>query len=300
MKGFLACGTDGSSVNDEAADYVHLPFGERGEDSRDLHAAAASEDKVYSVTCSDPDAVRSMVATTPALLLIAAVRQSGASDRRKLAFPPLLEQLASEAGQSREMVDVSILVVKLRLAHHVLQMPHLYLSQLLGGIEMRELDCLFEVPDGSFRVQREHQQLTAGQFAALAARGSTTWAFARRSVHGPGGWLFLRRPDGIIITVALQSKDHSRPEAMQRADSFKHPGRFQHVPGMEQVQICVSDRDSPCAPWPKASSHMTATPSDAILDAPELHPKYYGACVELVRSALRPQQRMPNMRRMLQ
>ena len=172
----------------------------------------------------------------PALLMIAAHRYMEVK-KHSMVFVPLLQQLADN-WQDCELTDVSVLVAKLFLWRHVMNEATVYLSQLLGGIELGLSDMEFCVPTSNFAVHKASEQLTSAEFGQQLQTAECRWAFIGPGNHLADSWLLLRRAaDQTLVVVYLQSRKRQTREAMQCGELLKEAAKRWDVPGVEDCHV---------------------------------------------------------------
>ena len=172
----------------------------------------------------------------PALLMIAAHSYMEVK-KHSMVFVPLLQELADN-WQDSELTDVSVLLAKLFLWRHVMNEATVYLSELLGGIELGLSDLEFCVPTSNFAVHKVSEQRTSAEFGQELQTAKCRWAFIGPGNHLADSWLLLRRAaDQTLVVVYLQTRKRQTREAMQCGELLKEAAKRWDVPGVEDCHV---------------------------------------------------------------
>ena len=247
--------------------------------------ASTDDDDVNDPGSTNPDAGEQQV-SMPALLMIAAHRYMEAK-QHGMVLVPLLQHLA-DSWQDRELTDVSVLVAKLFLWRHVMEEATVYVSELLGGIQLGLSDMEVCVPTSNFAVHKVSEQLTSAEFGQQLQNADCRWAFIGPGNHLADSWLLLRQAaDQTLLVVYLQSKKRQTREAMQYGELVKEAAKRWDVPGVEHVMLYVTDQH---VPRPSASKPFEAPPR-MVLITPADHVRFYGVCASLLKGQPTPKRR---------
>ena len=237
----------------------------------------------------NPDAETHLILMPP-VLLVAAYRFMAPVNSR-LVWVPLLNQLTDEWRQ-QELTDVSILVAKLLFWHDVLFQPVVSLSDLLGGINVGDLEMPLCVPEDHFSVCEvsSHEELTApAQLQRMVNNMDVQWAFRGPGNLGPDSWLLLQRDDGNgsesggIVLLCIQSKKRKAEACMQSGKLGEEARKMLHIQGVDSLVVYVTDQRRPIRAKKTA---QFVVPGSMILVDRNSFPAYYSACVAMLKTAI--------------
>lgn len=183
---------------------------------RETDEMEVSEDEdlqTGSIEC--PDDQNDKIVRLP-LLLGAGLANHLEVDLERLEAVPLIRRL-NDDWRSREITDLSIIVLRILVLRQILHVDKISISDLYPGLKDSQFaDRIVKVPKTGFRVQSKGKQLSAQQFAELLNDPDRAdFAFIGPGNKGADSWIFLEFADDCphrYLIIQFESKSRQGPE----------------------------------------------------------------------------------------
>jgi hypothetical protein len=231
------------------------------------------------------------------LVFVAAVRYKSFTGPPPV-FIPLLNQLSDE-WRRHEVTGCSMLVAKLFLMKHIMGRETVWLSELLGSIDLAidlgSNNFLVDIPDGNFNLHHLDKHvlvhmailqvhLKDGLFQLLVDRleESGQWAFVGPKNYGPDSWLLLvEHGSGRLRMLHLQSKARSNPEAFNEAGLQAESAKRWEVSEPDSLMLYVTDQHAP----KRCRAQLSILHKPVVIRSADLD-KYYSYCMSFIKASV--------------
>mmetsp|Transcript_28609 Transcript_28609/g.62959 ORF Transcript_28609/g.62959 Transcript_28609/m.62959 type:complete len:796 (+) Transcript_28609:220-2607(+) len=215
-----------------------------------------------------PDIMTDYMVYVPPAVMVAAIQWMEVG-RKSLPSVPLFRLVIGE-WRSRELTDVSMLVLKMQFLSEVLHTTEVQLEMLVPGASE---DITLKVPQKHFKVSSVDKQLRKGDLQALAtkARQGDPWAFVGPGNSGPDGWVLLESTDGTPFVLYVQSKQRQNDELVGRRALQEEAAKCKRLKGSKCYLVYVTDQ----RPRPEHASPLCIQDMPAVVVGPDSHTSYY-------------------------